>query len=134
MIVHRPIKSAFTAFALFLLFTTVITACGGGGGDNGGGSSSAGAVLNTTSSVTLAWDAPQTRANGTPLTPGGIAGYRIYYGTKEGDYPYHIDLNDGTATQVTITDLSPETYYFVITTYDTNELESTYSLVTSKKL
>ena len=141
MIVKRPVKSAIKALALSVLFTTFITACGGGGGGGGGSdsgssssSSSTDTVLNTANAVTLAWDAPLTRIDNTPLPPGEIAGYRIYYGTKEGDYPYYVDLSDGTATQVKVTDLSPGTYYFVVTTYDTNGFESTYSNVATTKL
>ena len=159
MIVKRPVKSAIKAVVLSVLFTTLITACGGGGGSsssstdpvlNDGGSSSSSTdpvlndgsssssstdpVLNTASAVTLTWDAPLTRIDNTPLPTSEIAGYRIYYGAKEGDYPYLIDLNDGTATQVTITDLSPGTYFFVITAYDPNGLESTYSLVATTKI
>ena len=132
MIVKRPVKSAIKAFALSVLFTTLITACGGGGSSSS--SSSTDTVLNTASAVTLAWDAPLARIDNTPLPPGEIAGYRIYYGTKEGYYPNYVDLDDGTATQVKITDLSPGTYYFVVTTYDTDGLESTYSNVATTKL
>ena len=133
MIVKRPVKSAIKAFALYVLFTTLITACGGGS-DGGSSSSSTDTVLNTASAVTLTWDAPLTRLDNTPLPPGEIARYRIYYGTKEGDYPNYFDLDDGTATQVKITDLSPGTYYFVMKTYDTNGIESKYSNVVTKKI
>jgi hypothetical protein len=75
----------------------------------------------------LAWVAPVARADGSALSLSEIGGYRVYYGTTEGDYPNRIDIADGSADQLTLTDLPPGTYYFVVTTYDTAGRESEYS-------
>ena len=65
-------------------------------------------------SVTLAWN---------PGTSSGIAGYRVYYGTSSGSYPYNLYV--GNTTTATVAGLIPgQTYYFVVTDYNTVGLES----------
>lgn len=87
-----------------------------------------------TGSLTLSWKAPVTRADGTPLSLADINGYRIHYGKSAGDYTSHVDLVDGTAQQVTLTDLPLGTYYLVMMTYDVTGLESGYSSEVTKKV
>jgi hypothetical protein len=87
-----------------------------------------------TGTVTLSWTAPTKRADGTPLSLADIHGYRIHYGTSAGDYTGHVDLADGTAQQVTLTDLPLGTYYLVMTTYDVVGLESGYSSAATKNV
>src|SRR5579859_3500926 len=66
-------------------------------------------------SVTLAW-------NPTP----GVAGYRLYMGIASRTYLTMLDV--GPSTSATIADLTPgTTYYFAVTDYDTNQLESAFS-------
>ena len=72
------------------------------------------APAQTGQSVTLVWD-----ANPDP----DIAGYRVYYGTSSGNYTQSIDV--GNVTTATISNLVPgQTYYFVVTDYNTAGLES----------
>jgi hypothetical protein len=72
------------------------------------------AEAQTATSVTLAWDHSSS---------SGIAGYRLYYGTSSGTYPNILDV--GNATIATIPNLAAgQTYYFVVTDYDTAGLES----------
>lgn len=100
-------------FFVFLLW--VLSACGGSGGGNGGGSST----------VTLAWDKPETNVDGTPLTD--LEGYVVYYGV-EPDFYYHpekiIGKQEAKETSITIRNLHPGTYYFVVTAYDKYGYES----------
>ena len=98
-------------------------ACGGGGGSDSSGNTNK--AVN--GSATLRWDAPVDRANGDPLVLSEITGYAIYYGESEGSYPNALDINDMTATSITITDLPSGTYYFVVTTRDTQGGESSFS-------
>jgi hypothetical protein len=66
--------------------------------------------------LTLAWD---------PISDPGVAGYRVYYGS--GSRVYTNSVAVGT-TSVTISNLAPgTTYYFAVTTVNTNTLESDYS-------
>ena len=81
----------------------------------------------TTAQATLSWVPPVERQDNTPISLAEIAGYRIYYGSTQGQYPVHVDVADGNTTGYTFTGFSRGTYYFVITTYDTNGRESTYS-------
>ena len=80
-----------------------------------------------TGSFSLGWTAPTTRADGTPLSLADINGYRIYYGLSSGSHPDVVDVSDGTATTMTVTDVPLDTYYVVMTTYDVDGRESGYS-------
>ena len=84
-----------------------------------------------TGSITLSWNAPVARSDGTPLSLADIDGYRIHYGTSAGSYTNHVDLADGSAQSVVLTDLPVGTYYLVMTTYDVDGRESSYSDVIS---
>jgi hypothetical protein len=86
----------------------------------------------------LSWVAPDTREDGSPLSPDEIKEYRVYYtvnGQTPGDnYPVVVS---GTAQSETVTlELMPraEPYVvgFAITTVDTDGVESVRSDVVSK--
>jgi hypothetical protein len=67
--------------------------------------------------VTLAWD---------PNTESDLAGYRIHYGTASGSYTVHLDVHN--VTTYTVTGLTAgQTYYFVLSAYDSSGNESGYS-------
>jgi fibronectin type 3 domain-containing protein len=69
------------------------------------------------SSVTLAWD---------PSVSGGIAGYRVYEGTNS--HAYTTTVSAGAVTQTALSGLTTGvTYYFAVTAYDANGLESDFS-------
>ena len=77
--------------------------------------------------ISLSWAAPSERENNEPISLSEIAGYKIYYGTVENAYPNSIDINDGRAESYTFTGFSTGTYYFVLTTLDTEGRESQHS-------
>jgi hypothetical protein len=79
-------------------------------------------------SVTLAWDPPTTHGDGTPLVD--LAGYKIYYGGTSRVYTFYLDV--GNVTNYRMEKLSPGTYYFAATAYDTSGNESDYSNEVSK--
>ena len=79
------------------------------------------------SALTLSWVAPVEREDNMPISPSEISGYRIYYGTSKGQYPNSIDIDDGSATGYTFTNLTEGSYFFVVTTYDTDGRESKFS-------
>jgi len=69
------------------------------------------------SSVTIAWEEDPT---------GGIAGYRVYYGTESRRYTESVAV--GQATTATITGLTAGVvYYFAVTAIDPTGLESDFS-------
>jgi hypothetical protein len=64
--------------------------------------------------VTVEWD---------PNNEPDVAGYRLYYGPATGHYTTVVDA--GNATSVTVPDLATgTTYHFVITAYNSADLES----------
>lgn len=77
-------------------------------------------------SVTLVWDAPVVKADGSPLQD--LMGFRIYYGT---DSP--VTANNSTVvtldlvTEYTISDLEPGIYYFRVSAIDPSGSESDLS-------
>jgi Fibronectin type III domain len=67
-------------------------------------------------SVGLAWD---------PNSENDLAGYLVYYGTASGNYS---QTRPAATPSATVTNLnSGTTYYFAVTAYNTNGLESGYS-------
>ena len=85
----------------------------------------------------LSWTAPDTRADGTPLSADEISEYRVYYsidGTPTGAGEF-IPVSGAVAETVTL-ELTPrvEPYVisFAITTVDTDGLESAQSETVSK--
>lgn len=78
-----------------------------------------------TGSTTLSWEAPTERTDGTALTD--LAGFRIHYGRMSGVYDYQIDLNTPGLLTYVIEDLVPGEWYFAVTAYDANGLESDFS-------
>ena len=67
--------------------------------------------------VTIEWDANQE---------SNIAGYTVYMGLQSRDYATSIDA--GPVTQQSIQSLTPgHAYYFAVTAYDTDGLESEFS-------
>ncbi len=114
-------KTVLVLILLSLAITTVMGCGVSGGGSNqttGGGGQAVG-----TGHVSLAWDAPTTYVDGTPIT--GPIGFKVYYGTTSGAYTYIDDVQ--TATSWSINTLSHGTWYFDVTCYDSNGSESDYS-------
>jgi hypothetical protein len=150
MTIQQFIRSRFTKVLIPLLLAAQLVACGGGGEDSSpvvsspvvtssqaapsspapsspAPSSPAPSSPTVTGSTTLSWTAPVARADGSPLSLADIEGYRIYYGTSAGNYPNSVDINDGTAVQLTLNNLPVGTYHLVMTTYDVAGRESVFS-------
>jgi len=76
-------------------------------------------------SATLSWTPPTQNDDGSTLTD--LAGYKIYYGTNQGNYSTTIQINNpGIATYV-VENLTPTTYYFVATAFNSSGVESAFS-------
>jgi VCBS repeat-containing protein len=84
---------------------------------------------NTPADITLSWVAPAEREDNSALSLSAIAGYKVYYGTTQGQYSNSVAINDGTAVAYTFTGLPAGNNYFVLTTIDTEGRESQYSSV-----
>lgn len=71
--------------------------------------------------LTLAWDAPTTNSDASPLTD--LSHYLVRWGTSTGVYTGGIVL--GNVTQITIKGLNPsQVYFFVVYAVDTSGHES----------
>jgi hypothetical protein len=88
-------------------------------------------VATATGAATLNWTPPTTHTDGSALTD--LAGYRIYWGTSQNNYPNSKTLNGaGSPSSAVIDQLTPATYYFVVTAFDAALNESAYSNVATK--
>lgn len=81
-------------------------------------------------SATLSWLAPTQNTDGSAVT--GLAGYNLYYGTSPGNYTDLIRLNNPSISTYVVEDLELDTYYFVVTAYNTAGGESAYSNMATK--
>lgn len=126
------------------IFAFIIAGCGGGdtaisasnaAGDNAIGTGNPGGTTGTTptptptpttGTVTLQWVAPTTWIDNSPLSLSEISGYHVYYGTSATDTPNTVNINDGSATQYTIT-LPTGSYYFRISSISNNGVEGPMS-------
>jgi hypothetical protein len=88
-------------------------------------------VATATGSATISWTPPTSYTDGSALT---IAGYRIYWGTVQNNYPNSKTLNGAGLSSAVIDQLTPATYYFVVTTFDGTGAESVYSNAASKTI
>ncbi len=82
-------------------------------------------VAQTLGSANLSWDAPTKNTDGTDLSD--LAGFYIHYGPAVDDYPNVVRIDNPTVTTHLVENLSPGTWIFVVTAFNTSEIESEYS-------
>src|SRR3989441_869721 len=81
-------------------------------------------ALSSAAQVTLAWD---------PNTDPDLAGYKLYYGTSSGSYPFSVDV--GNVTIYTLSGLlEGRIYYFAATDYNLSLAESGFSNEVSRAI
>lgn len=85
-------------------------------------------------SATLSWAAPATRSDGSSLPISEIAGYKIYVGTSASDLSLATEITDPYVMEHEFSNLSEGTYYFAVSTYDQDDMESELSTVVSKSI
>ena len=97
-----------------------------------------------TSSVTLSWENPTRNTDESCI--GQLDGYRVYYGTSSGNYTNSVDIQPSTGSiscvqtgfdnacsapvmtcSYTTEQLTQNTWYFAVRTYDTNGILSNLS-------
>ena len=80
-------------------------------------------------SVTLSWMAPSLNSNGTAVTD--LAGFHIYYGTSATTMNTVITVGSSGDTSQVIGNLNPGTWYFAVTAFNSEKIESKLSSVLS---
>lgn len=107
-----------------LLIALAAAGCGGGGTEEP--IAAADVTLSTEEAAfrraTVAWETPTTNVDGSALTD--LAGYRIYYGQRSGDYDHTMEVTDPTQTSVRLSNLARGTWYVSARSYRANGLES----------
>lgn len=83
-------------------------------------------------SATLSWQPPTQNADGSPLT--NLAGYRIRYGTASNALDNSVQIANPGVTSAVIESLSPATWYFAVTAYNANGVESELSALAQKTI
>ena len=129
-------KRLFSILVVTLALTLTVLGCGSGGGgvstssvvSPSSGSSGGTGGGTATGTASLAWHAPTTNTDGTPLTD--LGGFKVHYGRTPGSYTNTVTI--GNVTSYSVGNLAPGTYYFTVTAYDTTGLESSYSNEVSK--
>lgn len=129
MILSKLLKSGVTSILLILSITLLISACNNKEPAETTGNNIDPGASDTSTDIKLSWVAPSAREDNKPISLSEIAGYKIYYGTIPNDYPNSVDINDGSADSYTFKSFSTGTYYFTLTTYDTEGRESRQSRV-----
>ena len=76
-------------------------------------------------SASLSWTAPTENEDGTPLTD--LSGYKIYYGRASGSYTNEILIDNASVTTYLVENLTPDTYFFAATAFNSAGVESGFS-------
>ncbi len=68
---------------------------------------------------------PTQNSDGSPIS--NLAGYKIHYGSTSSDYTQTIALANAGLSRYVVDNLPSGTYYFAITAYNTEGIESPLS-------
>ena len=80
----------------------------------------------------MTWNPPTQNTDGSPLT--NLTGYRVYWGTQQGDYPNSVIVNNAGLSSYVVDQLTPATWYFTVTALNAGGFESAFSNVASKQV
>ena len=96
-----------------------------------GDTSSTGGTATETGNRILSWQTPTLYSDGTPVAPGDIKEYRVYFSTSSGSYsPENSYIVSAPTTSIRIKDIittGTGTYYFAVTAVDLADIESDFS-------
>ena len=119
--------------------TAATTPASGASGTSTGSTPSAGTVTKTAPPVTtvngvatLDWMPPTENSDGSVLT--NLAGYTVYYGTSPNNLAQSVKVANPGLTAYAVTGLSSGTWYFAVTSYSAEGVESTRSSTVSTKI
>lgn len=80
-----------------------------------------------TKDVSLSWDIPSEREDGSALAMHEIKGYVIHYGNASGQLDQSLTVEGGGATTAEVEGLLAGTYYFAIATVDSDDVRGEFS-------
>jgi hypothetical protein len=83
-------------------------------------------------SATLSWQPPTENTDGTALT--NLAGYYVRYGKSPGGLSTEVKIANPGLTTYVVSDLSPATWYFQVSAYNSSGVESSPSATASKTI
>jgi Putative Ig domain len=86
----------------------------------------------TPGTATVSWVAPTENVNGTALTD--LAGFNVYYGTNSASLNQKAAVSNAGATAYTVNGLTTGTWYFAVTSYTSDGVESARSPLSSKTI
>jgi len=115
---------------VIFIFSYFLGACGGGGGSISETGTSGTTNTNnlpgpTNKSVTLSWVAPLSYSDGSNL--GDLQGHHIYMKTGSGSFVrIHTIYSPGLLSYF-VDNLSPNTYTFAVTAFNSQGIESSFS-------
>jgi hypothetical protein len=89
-------------------------------------------VLSSTGTALLSWTPPTENTDGSPLTD--LAGYKIRYGDSSGSYSDTVTINNPGLTSYLVENLASSDWYFVMTSFNSSGVESSYSTEVSKTI
>jgi hypothetical protein len=125
--VHRTaLRATLSALALSLFLA--ITGCDGSSQADRGLSYSSG----TSPTAIVSWTPPVQRTDGSSLND--LAGYRVYYGKALNSLTRIIDIRNPGQTSQFIDNLDSGTWYFAVTAYTQDGLESEMSNLGAKRI
>lgn len=82
-------------------------------------------VATATGSATLSWNPPTQNTDGS--APANLAGYRIYWGTAQGNLANSVTVNNPGLSSYVVDQLTPATWYFATTAVNSQGAESAFS-------
>ncbi len=85
-----------------------------------------------TGSAMLEWTPPTENNDGSPLVD--LAGYRVYWGTQPGSYTNVVTIDNASVSTYVVENLSPGSYEFVVTAFNTFGVESIFSNTAAEQI
>jgi hypothetical protein len=82
--------------------------------------------------ATLDWMPPTENSDGSALT--NLAGYTVYYGTSPSELSQKVQVSNPGLTAYTVTGLTSGTWYFAVTSYSADGVESTRTNTVTTKI
>jgi hypothetical protein len=82
--------------------------------------------------ATLDWKPPTENSDGSALT--NLAGYTVYYGTSADNLSQSVKVSNPGLTAYSVTGLTSGTWYFAVTSYSADGVESSRTATVSTKI